>query len=464
MVRVSSTGGLGGGVLRKMLVITPDQLERMRGEADKQIQNEIQRQMKALLEKPAPSPSAYYSEWDEYRPLLDRYLDMKKKERSTKLSLPIFEVGGPAMGQGSGGVGGVGDVEGIGGNEPAGATVSPRGEMEPPRSARASARAPTASATAALQRDTSRATGRAATTATATASGSVSVSDSAAAPRQQSPPMPPLSPIRPAARGSALPSSALPDPAWRLGPAWHNLDPARYGYGPAAPGYGPATPGYGPATPGPAQPEPGWPGTPAPAQWSPAVHRDAAASPAWRRTSSTPIIRGVWKEEGKEEEGEEEGVGDHPWRHARTFRGVPAMIHRMDAAGSFNYDQDEIPQQQWVDKARDDMSLEDLLDVIQSRVSVDDSRGGAGGIRVFEDNDDNYDEVMESTLYDTVQHMDEPRYDVAEGGVNRDGSLPPSTTSHSSPSPPRQRALRFGRVINWTPAQLKPRPYNRKKP
>jgi hypothetical protein len=66
--------------LRKMLVVSPEQLERLRGEKQKVKEKELRSEMNSA------------SDWDSYRILLQKFMDFKKEEREKKIHLPIFEV------------------------------------------------------------------------------------------------------------------------------------------------------------------------------------------------------------------------------------------------------------------------------------------------------------------------------------------------------------------------------------
>lgn len=82
--------------LRKMLVISPEQLERLKGETMKEMKTQLESEMKEKLKKSdsveKQDVEGMYREWDEYRSLLGKYLDVKRRERTENVNIPIFEV------------------------------------------------------------------------------------------------------------------------------------------------------------------------------------------------------------------------------------------------------------------------------------------------------------------------------------------------------------------------------------
>jgi len=89
---------MAGSVLRKMLVISPEQLSRMRGEAIGNLKKELEGEMKKTLKHSEKSVKNrdvenMYHDWDEYRTLLQKYIDVKREERQQNVKIPIYEVG-----------------------------------------------------------------------------------------------------------------------------------------------------------------------------------------------------------------------------------------------------------------------------------------------------------------------------------------------------------------------------------
>lgn len=119
MAPVGKQSGSNHGTLRKMLIISPEQLERLKGETLKAMKASLGSEMKQVLAKStiddddsalglsgavaaAQAPSGgdenqvekMYREWGEYRPLLDKFLDLKRKERKEQVKIPICEYRG----------------------------------------------------------------------------------------------------------------------------------------------------------------------------------------------------------------------------------------------------------------------------------------------------------------------------------------------------------------------------------
>ncbi|KAJ1526277.1 hypothetical protein ONE63_009431 [Megalurothrips usitatus] len=82
-----------------MLVISPEQLERMKGETLKNMKKELKEQMDDSLKKgegvtgEKKDEMSVHRDWDSYRLLLQKLTDLKNDERQQKVHLPIYEVG-----------------------------------------------------------------------------------------------------------------------------------------------------------------------------------------------------------------------------------------------------------------------------------------------------------------------------------------------------------------------------------
>lgn len=375
-----------GTVLRKMLVISPEQLERMKGEALKTMKKDLELQMQNSLQKSENlhSVDAVYKEWDKYRGLLQKFIDVKREEEKKSVNLPIYEVSS-ATGESTGQEESKKILKLLEqyNQEDGGSRRGVKFEIpEPPHTPRAA------------------------------------VSPLHAAPltaKHESPP--------------ALPRSTVPRD--QHGESAQQSRPADGAAGVSPPLSSPQAPASAPA----------WAPAPAP----------ALTTPRRARGVTSPLNFSA-------EQGGAYGGYDYEPRAAadmsmRYLRGVPAYPQTF--LPSYNYDSDAIPRAIEIGEGPgggekddlDDLSLEEMLDIIGSHV-----------------NDHDYDEAM--------KHESDNQRDIA---LDSDGDsdeyysdrklLPASTptepssailapvTTSTPHSPPRVRELRYGRVVRWSPIQ-----------
>ena len=94
MIQGNSSYGSGVGSLKKMLVISPEQLQRLRGEVNSAMKKELSSEMTKTLTTSTSVENndveSMYRDWAKYRPLLDKFLQLKQSDRVTPIQIPIY--------------------------------------------------------------------------------------------------------------------------------------------------------------------------------------------------------------------------------------------------------------------------------------------------------------------------------------------------------------------------------------